>query len=163
MENENYELTNILKHDNSPEKLKHLCLYNLREINIGVEIENLIAVHFLKSSVLKMIKNKEIYANYDFQNINVPVFIVNEYFNNIEELIGRIKDLYVNYFGKSAEKNVQFKIKIIKNADIRDLNVTNISYIDFNKDNYYLYFSPYISDRGHGFKRYNTRRLLVGI
>ena len=163
LENENYELTNILKHDNSPEKLKHLCLYNLREINIGVEIENLIAVHFLKSSVLKMIKNKEIYANYDFQNINVPVFIVNEYFNNIEELIGRIKDLYVNYFGKSAEKNVQFKIKIIKNADIRDLNVTNISYIDFNKDNYYLYFSPYISDRGHGFKRYNTRRLLVGI
>ena len=162
LENENYELTNILKYDHSPEKLKHLCLYDLPEIKIGVEIKDLIAVHFVKSSVLKMIKKNEIYLNYDFQTINVPVFLVNKDIRRKEVLIESIKDLYIDYFGKSAEKNVQFKIKIIKESDIRDLNVTKITYVDLDVLNFKLYF-VYGSDVGIGYNRYNTKRLLVGI
>ena len=60
------------------------------------------------------------------------------------------------------KKSVQFKIKIIKESDIRDLNVTKITYVDLDVLNFKLYF-VYGSDVGIGYNRYNTKRLLVGI
>ena len=163
LEEENYELTNILKHDNSLEKLKHLCLYDFKEIKNGTQIKNLIVVHFLKNSVLDLIiKKKDVYENYHLQNINVPVFLINESFLSEGALIGRIRDLYVNYFGKSAEKNVDFKIYIIKNSDILDLKVTKINYLELSKY-FELYFGSDTPSIGYGMQKYNTKRLLVGI
>ena len=90
------------------------------------------------------------------------MFLVNKDIRRKEVLIETIKDLYIDYFGKSAEKNVQFKIKIIKESDIRDLNVTKITYVDLDVLNFSIYFGSG-SDVGIGYNRYNTKRLLVGI
>ena len=166
MEQDDYELTNILKYDGSLVKLKHLCLYDFKEIKNGQEIKNLIAVHFLSKAVLdKIIKKNNIYENFDFDKINVPVFIINENINSKEILFGRIQDLYVNYFGNLAQKNNELKIYIMNTSDIMDLNVTKITYIELNHNsiNFSLYFDTIGLNKGYGMQKYNTKRLLVGV
>ena len=91
--------------------------------------------------------------------------MINEIIENKQHLIDRIKDLYVNYFGSRASK-IEFKIYIIKDSDIMDKKVTDITYIDLDadKNNFILYVdSNSSSARGYGTQKYNTRRLLIGI
>ena len=166
LEQDDYELTNILKYDGSLVKLKHLCLYDFKEIKKGQEIKNLIAVHFLSKAVLdKIIKKNNIYENFDFDKINIPVFIINENINSEEILFGRVQDLYVNYFGNLAQKNNELKIYIMNTSDIMDLNVTKITYIELNHNsiNFSLYFDTIGLNTGYGMQKYNTKRLLVGV
>ena len=141
LDEDDYEITNILKTDNSFVKLKHLCLYEI-------------------------VNKKNIYENYQFQDIKVPAFLINEEIHNKDELIKRIKDLYVNYLGKDAIRNNKFKIYIIKDSDIMDKRITDITYIDLEGDiNNFLFFVDCNSSSGKGIgtQKYNTRRLLVGI
>ena len=165
LDEENYEITNLLKYNN-PKNLKHLCLYDFEKLKSKQEITNLFAIHFIQKSTLEMIVNKkDIYENYSFDNINVPAFLINEIIENKQHLIDRIKDLYVNYFGSRASK-IEFKIYIIKDSDIMDKKVTDINYIDLDADtnNFILYVdSNSSSARGYGTQKYNTRRLLIGI
>ena len=164
LEDEDFELTDILKYD-SCVNLKHLCLYDLKEIKNGIGIRNLIAVHFIRKSILDLIiKKKNIYENYDFDKINIPAFIINEDFTNAKTLIGRIKDLYVNYFGSNAQKNNDLRVYIMNNSDIIDLNVTKIKYKELNDDvQFLLHFDCSDSNNGFITQKYNTKRLLVGI
>ena len=167
LDEDDYEITNILKTDNSFVKLKHLCLYDFQKLKDSKEITNLIAVHFVTISLLNEIVNKKnIYENYQFQDIKVPAFLINEEIHNKDELIKRIKDLYVNYLGKDAIRNNKFKIYIIKDSDIMDKRITDITYIDLegNINNFLFYVDCNSSSgKGIGTQKYNTRRLLVGI
>ena len=162
LENDYDDVTNLLNQKNE-KTLKHLCLYNFKEINNGRKINNLIAVHFMnKSLVDKIIKDKDqdIYNNYQFENINIPAFIINQVINDENVLIDKIKDLYIDYFGSLANKNIKFKIYIIT-GDIRDLDVLKIKYKELDHLTFIIDFNSSSSDSYN--KKYNITRLLVAI
>ena len=160
LEDEDEDITKLLKYD-SPEKVKHLCFYNLKEININ----DLIVVHFMKKSVFDQIKKKSdnIYENFYLDLTSVPCFIINEKIANERMLDNKVRDLFVNYFGSSALKGIKFEYYIIVNADILDLNVTKIEYKKV--DDYYIliYFSNSYepSNNTYGIKKPNITKLLV--
>jgi len=157
---DNYEdVTNLLNQKNE-KTLKHLCLYNFKEIKNGRDINNIIAVHFMKQSLVDKIikdKDKDIYHNYKFENINVPAFIINQVIDNENILKDKIKDLYIDYFGSLANKNIKFKIYIIT-GDILDLDVLKINYKELNK---YSFIMDFNCDSYN--KKYNITNLLVAI
>ena len=157
---DNYEdVTNLLNQKNE-KTLKHLCLYNFKEIKNGRNINNIIAVHFMKQSLVDKIikdKDKDIYHNYKFENINVPAFIINQVIDNENILKDKIKDLYIDYFGSLANKNIKFKIYIIT-GDILDLDVLKINYKELNK---YSFIMDFNCDSYN--KKYNITNLLVAI
>ena len=162
LEDDNYDITKLLN-QNTKEKLKHLCLYNFKQIKNGRKINNLIAIHFMKKSLMEKIINKDcnIYDNYAFENLNVPAFIINEAINDEKFLIDRIKDLYVDYFGNLANKNIEFKIYIIK-GDILDLNVLKINYLKLDRISFFINCDS-TSPNSSFIHKYNITRLLVGI
>ena len=157
---DNYEdVTNLLNQKNE-KTLKHLCLYNFKEIKNGRDINNIITVHFMKQSLVDKIikdKDKDIYHNYKFENINVPAFIINQVIDNENILKDKIKDLYIDYFGSLANKNIKFKIYIIT-GDILDLDVLKINYKELNK---YSFIMDFNCDSYN--KKYNITNLLVAI
>ena len=157
---DNYEdVTNLLNQKNE-KTLKHLCLYNFKEIKNGRDINNIIAVHFMKQSLVDKIikdKDKDIYHNYKFENINVPAFIINQVIDNENILKDKIKDLYIDYFGSLANKNIKYKIYIIT-GDILDLDVLKINYKELNK---YSFIMDFNCDSYN--KKYNITNLLVAI
>ena len=167
LDNINDDITTLLK-QNSPEKINHLCLYDLDKIKQGNNINYIISVHFMSKSVFDCIikKNRSIYTNNAYDKINVPAFIINENITDINILRERIKDVYVNYFGNNAQKNIKFKIYIIKEADISDLNILNMTFIELNYSNYFLYFGDYGSEdsvNNNISQQYNLKRIIVAI
>ena len=102
-------------------------------------------------------KDKDIYHNYKFENINVPAFIINQVIDNENILKDKIKDLYIDYFGSLANKNIKFKIYIIT-GDILDLDVLKINYKELNK---YSFIMDFNCDSYN--KKYNITNLLVAI
>ena len=166
LEDENEDLTPALKYESMP-KLKHLCLYDLNYINTNdfKNMDYVVSVNFIPKSLLKMIliKDKNIYDNFKFNSINISCFFINEEFNDQNTLINRLKDLYVNYFGNLAEKNVDFSIYIIKESDIFNLDVLNMKLIPltYGDNNILLYLQKCSSTTGK--KKYCIQRLLVGI
>ena len=164
LEDEDEDITKLLKYD-SDEKIKHLCLYNLKEINIGTKINDLIVVHFMKKSVFDLIKKKDdnIYENFCLDPTNVPCFLINEKIANKTMLDNKVSDLFVNYFGNSAVKGIKFEYYIIVNADILDLNVTKIEYKKVDNYCILMYFSNSYkpSNNTSGIKKPNITKLLV--
>ena len=151
-----YDITHLLKIDdiNDKIKVKHLCLYNLTQLNENKNIKTIIIINFISNSLLDSIisKNEDIYENYNFVQINIPAFIINETINGINNLNNRIKDLYIEYFGVRAQKNNKFKIYIIKNKDILNMDILKITYEELTEDNFLLYIDTNI----------NYTNLLVG-
>ena len=126
--------------NNNKKYAKHLCLYNLANVIINKEIKKVVIINFIQNILLDLIKNKneDIYANYSFEYIRVPAFIINEEINNMQSLINRIKDIYIIYFGKNAERNKQFKIYVI-NKDIENVDILKIQLTELTEDNFILY------------------------
>ena len=112
----------------------------MAKINTNIDIKKVVVINFIQNILLDLIKNKneDIYANYSFEYIRVPAFIINEEINNMQSLINRIKDIYIEYFGKNAEKNKQFKIYAI-NKDIENVDILKIQFTELIKDNFVLY------------------------
>ena len=163
----NDDITPLLN-QNSPEKINHLCLYNLSQINISQKINNIISVHFMNKSTFDYIikKNRSIFTNNAYDKINVPAFIINENISDKNDLIDKIKDLYVNYFGNKAEKNVKFKIYIITEADIINLDILNMTFKELDSSSYFLYLVDYDSpekENTYILNQYNLKRIIVAI
>ena len=138
LEDEEFDITHLLKTDDTNDKnIKHLCLYNLPEYE---NLKNIIAINFVSNCLLDLITSKSpnLYDNYSFENINVPVFIINEEMNNIKELNDRIKDIYVNYFGKNAKKNNKFKIYVFTVKDILNLDILKINFDELTEDTFFI-------------------------
>ena len=143
LDDEDSDITYLMKNNiNEKKYAKHLCLYNFPKINKNIEIKKVVIINFISNLILDLIKNKnkDIYANYCFEYIKVPVFIINEEIDNIQNLINRIKDIYIEYFGKNAEKNKIFKIYAI-NKDIENTDILKIQFTELIEDNFTLYNS----------------------
>ena len=141
LNNEDCDITYLLKNTfNDKKYVNYLCLYNLAKINTNIDIKKVVVINFIQNILLDLIKNKneDIYANYSFEYIRVPAFIINEEINNMQSLINRIKDIYIEYFGKNAEKNKQFKIYAI-NKDIENVDILKIQFTELIEDNFVLY------------------------
>ena len=151
-----YDITHLLKNEdiNDKKKVKHLCLYNLTQLSEDKKIKNIIVINFISYSLLDSIisKNEDIYENYNFEQINIPAFIINETINSKNNLNNRIKDIYIEYFGVKAQKINKFKIYIITNKDILNLDILKITYLELTEDNFLLYIDTNI----------NYTNLLVG-
>ena len=160
LDDEDYDITHLLTNNNNNyiTRVKHLCLYNFKNIYKDENIKNAIIINFISNNLLDSIlrKKEEIYNNFNFLYINPPAFIINEEINNIEELINRIKNIYIKYFGRNAQKNIEFKIYVINNKDILNLDISKFNYIKLNQDNYILYVQPLPN-------QINYTNLLVGI
>ena len=151
-----YDITHLLKNDdiNDKKNVKHLCLYNLTQLNEDIKIKNIIIINFISNSLLDSIisKNEDIYENYNFEQINIPGFIINETINGKKNLNNRIKDIYIEYFGVKAQKINKFKIYIITNKDILNMDILKITYLELTEDNFLFYIDTNI----------NYTNLLVG-
>lgn len=139
LEDENDDITNLLKSDNN-KKLKHLCLYDLK-ISKEKDLSNIISVNFISKNILSLIlaKSQEVYENYNFENINVPAFLINEKIDSLTVLRNRIKDIYINYFGSQAEKNKEFRIYTIKETDILNLDPLRMNHLELDPTFYEMY------------------------
>ena len=111
-------------------------------------------------------KNRSIFTNNAYDKINVPAFIINENISDKNDLIDKIKDLYVNYFGNKAEKNVKFKIYIITEADISNLDILNMTFKELDSSSFFLYLVDYDSPKKENtyiLNQYNLKRIIVTI
>ena len=158
LDNEEDDITHLLKNDDDKKNNKHLCLYNLKQYE---NIKKIIIINFISKNILDLIisKSKSLYENYNFENINVPTFIINEEIKDIKELNNRIKEIYINYFGKNAQKNNKFKIYVFKDKDILNLEIAKITFIELIEDNFFLYMEDYPDP----LLKINYFNLLVGI
>ena len=158
LDNEEDDITHLLKNDDDKKNNKHLCLYNLKQYE---NIKKIIIINFISKNILDLIisKSKSLYENYNFENINVPTFIINEEIKDIKELNNRIKEIYINYFGKNAQKNNKFKIYVFKDKDILNLDIAKITFIELIEDNFFLYMEDYPDP----LLKINYFNLLVGI
>ena len=134
-DDEEYDMTHLLKSNDDSDKknVNHLCLYNLPQYK---DPKNIIAINFISNSLLDLIKSKSnnLYENCNFENINIPAFIINEEINDIKELNNRIKDIYINYFGKNAQKINKFRIYIFSDKDITNLDILKINFDDLTTE-----------------------------
>ena len=158
-EKEDNDITKYLINNNDKNKIKHLCLYNLPRFGKNNKKGNnyFISITFIPNSILDQIisQNKDIYENLNCFQINVPAFIINEDIKSMENLVNRIKDIYIDYFRNNSEKNKNLKIYIITDNDILNKDILKISYTHLTEDNFVIYFESF------GNKTYNTN-LLVG-
>ena len=139
LEDENEDVLPLLQNENFIDKKynKHLCLYNFTNLDKKTKINNIIIINFISNSLLDLIisKNEDIYDNFNFENINVPAFIINEEINNKNNLIDRLKDIYIDYFRNKVKKNINFKIYRINDNDIFNLDILKINLTELNDDN----------------------------
>ena len=164
LEDEEEDITNLLKHEKDDKiKIKHLCLYNFKEFQDTKRIiNNAIIINFLSKNFLDLIisKNEDVYENFNFENINPPAFIINEEISELKFLIERIKDIYINYFGSNAIKNIKFKIYIIINKDILNCDFLKIEYQEMNEINFEIYINNIEPQKN---KKISYVNLIVGI
>ena len=142
-EDEDYDITHLFKNNNNEnKKIKHLCLYNFKQIKNKEKIEYAFIINFISKDLLDLIisKNENIYNNFSFE-VKPPAFIINEEIEGIEKLNNRIKDIYLDFFGNEVDKNFQFKIYLICNKDILNLDILKIQYKELTKDEFLLYTS----------------------
>ena len=161
LENEEEDITNLLKHEeNNKKNIKHLCLYNLKELGDKKIIKNIIIINFISNNLLDLIisKNENIYNNFNFENISPPAFIINEKISELKELIEKIKELYINYFASDAKKNISFKIYKI-NDDILNLDLLQIQFKEINEINFCM-FVEYVESLSNKIDYVN---LIVGV
>jgi len=145
----NDDITNLLD-KNKNKNLKHLCLYDLK-ISKEEDLSNIISVNFISKNILNLIlcRSADVYHNYNYENVNVPAFLINEKINSLEVLENKIKDIYINYFGSQAEKNKKFKIYIIKENDILNLDPIRMNYIELDQ----TLFAMYIDVNTNSYRR----------
>ena len=143
LDEQDYDITHLIKNEDMSNKknIKHLCLYNLTNLNKNEENKNIIVINFISNYLLDLIisKKEDIYENLNFDLINIPAFIINEKINGMNDLFNKIKDVYVNYFGSKAQKLNKFKIYVINNKDILNLDILKINYTELTEDNFLLY------------------------
>ena len=139
LEDENEDVLPLLQNEKFNDKKynKHLCLYNFSNLDKKTKINNIIIINFISNSSLDLIisKNEDIYDNFNFENINVPAFIINEEINNKNNLIDRLKDIYIDFFRNKVKKNINFKIYRINDNDIFNLDILKINLTELNDDN----------------------------
>jgi hypothetical protein len=150
LEDENDDITNLLKNNIKNKNLKHLCLYDLK-ISQKKDLNNIISVNFISKNILNLIlcRSENVYENYNYENINVPAFIIDEKIESLEILRNKIKDIYINYFGSQAEKNKKFKIYTLKETDILNLDPLRMNHIELDQ----TFFSMYIDVNTSSYKR----------
>ena len=140
-DDEDYDITHLLKNDNNEnKKIKHLCLYNFKQIKNKEDIKNVFIINFISKDLLDIIisKNEDIYNNFSIE-AKPPAFIINEEIEDIEKLNNRIKDIYIEFFGNEVDKNENFKIYVIYNKDILNLDILKINYIELTEENFFLF------------------------
>lgn len=150
LEDENYDITNLLKNNTQNKNLKHLCLYDLK-ISNQKDISNIISVNFIPKNILSLIisRSEDVYENYNYENVNVPAFLIDERIDTLEVLKNKIKDIYINYFGSQAEKNKNLKMYIIKEADILNLDPLRMNHIELDQ----TFFTMYLDVNTNSYKR----------
>ena len=159
LDNQEENISDLLLLNDFNDEIKgnHICLYDFEEIYRIKNIKNIIVINFIPSYALDLIisKNKDIYSNFNFYNINIPTYIINEKIQDINDLIKKIKDAYKDYFNEIFPKN-RFKIYVINNKDILNKDIFDINYVELTDDNYILY--------GENAPNQNIcRNLLIGI
>lgn len=128
-------LSYILK-QNFGENMKYIGLYKFKQLFNHKFGTNIISINFISHYLLNEIFSiNNIYDN-NLENINMPCFIVDETFENYEDLIERIKQIYEIYFGNDTINIFDLKIYLIKNYDIIDLNLFQIKFIEVSEDNF---------------------------
>ena len=139
-DDENYDITKLLKTDDDKSKVKHLCLYNLKKYNKKGHNKNVFSINFISNSLLDQIisKKNDFYDNLNCYQINVPAFIINEDIKSYDHLIKRIRDIYVDYFRNSAEKNIKLKVYVYVD-DILNKDILKINYTLLSADNFILF------------------------
>jgi hypothetical protein len=139
-DDEKYDITKLLKTDDDKSKVKHLCLYNLPKFNKKGHNKNVFSINFISNSLLDQIisKKNDFYDNLNCYQINVPAFIINEDIKSYDYLIKRIRDIYVDYFRNSAEKNIKFKIYVYV-EDILNKDILKINYTLLCEDNFIIF------------------------
>ena len=150
LEDENDDITNLFKNNNKNKNLKHLCLYDLK-ISQKKGLNNIISVNFISKNILSLIltRNEDVYENYNYENVNVPAFLIGEKIDSLEVLTNKIKGIYIDYFGSQAEKNKKFKIYTLKETDILSLDPLRMNHIELDQ----IFFSMYIDVDSNSYKR----------
>ena len=150
LEDENDDITNLFKNNTKNKNLKHLCLYDLK-ISQKKDLSNIISVNFISKNLFNLIltRSEDVYENYNYENVNVPVFLIDEKIDSLEALTNKIKGIYINYFGSQAEKNKKFKIYTLKETDILNLDPLRMNHIELDQ----TFFSMYIDVNTNSYKR----------